>query len=72
MLRDMASRADERMVLDTTDSNRVVREHVGQDQLGATGSYNASLAPEGRHIERPRAIGEYRSFAPCAAVLNYL
>jgi hypothetical protein len=36
-LYDMASRADERMVLDTTNSHRLVRDHVGQDQLGATG-----------------------------------
>ena len=36
MLCDMACRANERMVLDTTDSNRVVGDHVGQDQLGAT------------------------------------
>ena len=36
MLFDMAYGANKRMVLDTTDSNRVVGDHVGQDQLGAT------------------------------------
>jgi hypothetical protein len=43
---DMASRADERMVLDTTHSDRVVRDHATQDQLGATGTtthYSCSL-----------------------------
>jgi hypothetical protein len=35
MLCDMAFRANKRVVLNATDSNRVVRDHVGQDQLGA-------------------------------------
>jgi len=37
-LRDTASRADERMVLDTTGRDGVVRHHAGQDQLSATGT----------------------------------
>ena len=34
---DMASRADGRLVLDTTGRDDVVRHHVCQDQLSATG-----------------------------------
>jgi hypothetical protein len=33
MLYDMARRANECVVLNATDSNRLVRDHVGQDQL---------------------------------------
>src|ERR1700730_2767726 len=35
---DMASRADERMVLETTYSDRVLRDAGGQDQLTGAGS----------------------------------
>jgi hypothetical protein len=44
----MASRADERMALDTTDSDGVVGDHVGQDQLGVTGPTT--------HHSHPRAL----------------
>jgi hypothetical protein len=36
-LGDMAPRTNKRVVFDTTESHRVVRDHVRQDQLGATG-----------------------------------
>jgi hypothetical protein len=52
----MASRADERMVLDTMYSHGVVRDHVGQNQLGATG-ITTHLTPERTRIERPPAAG---------------
>jgi hypothetical protein len=35
MFCDMACGANKRVVLHATDSNRVVGDHVGQDQLGA-------------------------------------
>jgi hypothetical protein len=34
------------VVLNATDSNRVVREHVGQDQLGAAGSTTHHGSPK--------------------------
>jgi hypothetical protein len=46
MLYDMARRANECVVLNATDSNRVVREHVGQDQLGAAGSTTHHGSPK--------------------------
>jgi hypothetical protein len=37
-LRDMTCRTDKRMVLEAAYSARIVRDHVRQDQLSATGS----------------------------------
>src|ERR1700730_14295068 len=55
-LRDMACRTDKRMVLEATYSGRIVRDHVRQDQLSATGStthhsHTKSLEAPTRHEE---------------------
>src|ERR1700730_12008581 len=51
MLCDMARRANERMVLDATDSNRLVRDHVCQDQRG-TGGSTTHHSHTGTHTHR--------------------
>jgi hypothetical protein len=60
---NMASRADERMVLDTTYSHCMVRDHLRQDQLSATGNTTHYSHPK-PHAEAPPGHEEYRSFAP--------
>jgi hypothetical protein len=58
MLCDMASRADERMVLDTTDSDRIVRDHVRQDQpTAARCTTHHSHSFTGRSPGLPRRAG---------------
>ena len=66
----MASRADERMVLDTMYSHGVVRDHVGQNQLGATG-ITTHLTPERTRIERPPGTRSIGALRPDAEVPNY-
>jgi hypothetical protein len=58
MLCDMARRANEPMVLDATDSNRLVRDHVCQDQLGTAGSTTHHSHTGSQRIERPPIIGD--------------
>src|ERR1700730_13438689 len=53
----MASRADERMVLDTTGRDGVVRRHVCQDQLSATGTTTHYSHSDGTHL--PSVIPHY-------------
>src|SRR6202047_1892129 len=60
---NMASRADERMVLDTTYSHCMVRDHLRQDQLSATGNTTRHSHTK-PHAEAPPGHEEYRSFAP--------
>jgi hypothetical protein len=62
-LGNMASRADERIVLDTTYSHCMVRDHLRQDQLSATGNTTHHSHPN-RTQKRPPGHEEYRSFAP--------
>ena len=60
------------MMLDTTDRNRVIRDHVGQDQLTATGSTTdhscTELLPT-RAPARYEIIGRSRYYA---AVFRYI
>src|SRR3981081_2380193 len=54
---NMASRADERIMLDTTYSHCMVRTHLRQDQLSATGNTTHHSHPK-PHAEAPtRARG---------------
>jgi hypothetical protein len=46
------------MVLDATDSNRLVRDHVCQDQLGTAGSTTHHSHTGSQRIERPPIIGD--------------
>jgi hypothetical protein len=48
------------VVLDATDSNRVVREHAGQDQLGATGCTTHHSHSNCTHSEHPFVLQQYR------------
>src|ERR1700731_1590444 len=57
-LGNMASRADERMVLDTTYSHCMVRDHLRQDQLSATGNttHHSHTKPHAEAPTRARGV----------------